>query len=200
MLRQIDPLSLSEGNGADSDAAGDERYTDRGGSRQGTPHSEASRPGRPRSSPAEALAQAAPLPLFNKPRCVSGKLPGGLWYVRATLPPTVESPKRGGGGGSDGEGDGESDTEEGRRGGGGGEAAKSFTTGAIAVGGCGKGEEKEDAAGGEMGVTGDYCLVRVDSLDRVCDVIYCGRGAVEAKNLSKVVGVQLGYLQASGGT
>ena len=205
VLQQIDPLALSETGGADPDAAGDDRYTERGSSRQGTANSEASRmPGRT-SSPAEALAQAAPLPMFNKPRCVSGRLPGGLWYVRALLPPTAESPKRrggkgggGDGGGSDGEGDAESDTEEGHRGGGSDDAAKSFTTGAIVVGGCGKGgEEKRDAADGDVGVTGDYCLVRVDSLDRVCDVIYCGRGAVEAKNLSKVVGVQLGYLQAS---
>lgn len=212
VLQQIDPLLLTDSVGADPDTAGDEQYTDRGSSRQGTAYSEASRPG-PGSSPAEALAKGAPLPMFNKPRCVSGKLPGGLWYVRATLPPAVESSKRregkggggDGGGSSDGEGDGEgdgaSDTEEGRRDGGVvGDAAKSFTTGAIVIGGCGTGEEKENGADGEIGVAGDYCLVRVDSLDRVCDVIYCGRGAVEAKNLSKVVGVQLGYLQASGGT
>lgn len=137
---------------------------------------------------------------------MSGKLPGGLWYVRATLPPTVESSnwrggkgRRGDGGGSDGEGDGESDTEEGRGGGGSGDAAKSFTTGAIDVGGQGKDEEaKHNTADADAGVTGDYCLVRVDSLDRVCDVVYCGRGEVEAKNLSKVVGMQLGYLQVSG--
>lgn len=146
--------------------------------------------------------------MFNKPRCVSGKLPGGLWYVRATLPPTADSTKRheskgtgGDGGDSDGEGDRESDTEEGRRGGGSRDAAKSFTTGAVVVGGCGKGEEeKEGAADGDVGVTGNYCLVRADSLDRVCDVIYCGREAVEAKNLSKIVGVQLGYLQVNGRT
>eukprot|EP00903_Cladosiphon_okamuranus_P010401 g9839.t1 len=201
VLQQIDPLLLSEGNGTDLHSAGEERYPDRGTSRQGTAYSETSRAGL-RSSPTEAIAHAVPLPMFNKPRCVSGKLPGGLWYVRATLPPTADSSKRpeskatgGHGVGSDGEGDGESDTEDGRRGDGSG-AAKSFTTGAVVVGGCGKGEEeKEEAADGNVGVTGDYCLVRVDSLDRVCDVIYCGRGAVEAKNLSKVVGVQLGYLQ-----
>eukprot|EP00752_Nemacystus_decipiens_P015636 g13953.t1 len=187
VLQQVDPLALTEVDGSAPDAAGDDRYTDRGNSRQGTSaySEEASRSGS-RGRPVEALAQAAPLPMFNKPRCVSGKLPGGLWYVRATLPPTAESPKHregkgsgGDGGGSDGGGDAESDTDEGRRGGGGGDAAKSFTTGEIVVGGCGnREEEKGDAADG-VGVTGDYCLVRVDSLDRGLETAF-ERGEVSS--------------------
>ncbi|CAM9541824.1 unnamed protein product, partial [Ectocarpus sp. 12 AP-2014] len=217
--QQIDPLSLAQSTSADDpdaivDGCGSERYTDGGGgggSRQRTAYSGAS-PFGARSSPVAALAPAPRLPIFEKPRCVSGKLPGGLWYVRATLPPADDSSKRrgegtgggGGDGGSDAEGGGESD-DDGRGGEekrssayGGGDEVKSFTTGALVIGGGG-GEDDEDGGaafdeGG--GVTGQYCLVRVDSLDRVCDVIYCGREPVEAKNLSKVVGVQLGYLQA----
>lgn len=139
---------------------------------------------------------------------MSGKLPGGLRYVRATLPPNVEAPKIHGGAESDGEG-GASD--DGGGGGGrdaGGEgdggAVKSFATGEIVIGGAdldaegGDGKPDDAAGGGGSGSgssSGDYFLVRVDSLDRVCDVIYCGYGDVEAKNLSKIVGVQLGYLQ-----
>lgn len=137
---------------------------------------------------------------------MSGKLPGGLHYVRAALPASMQSEKRSsdndgsdGGPGSDGE-DGPVSDRGGRRGGAdgdGGGVAKSFTTGAIAVGGgVNKLQSGEEDNGPDSGVAGDYCMVRVDSLDRVSDVIYCGREAVEAKNLSKVVGVQLGYLQA----
>ena len=39
--------------------------------------------------------------------------------------------------------------------------------------------------------------MRVDALDRLSEIVYCGQGDVEAANLSKLVGVQLGYLQAS---
>lgn len=230
MLQQVDPLSLADGASTDLDdvggggdgyvyGGGSERYTDGGGgSRQGTATSEASRRG-PRSIPTTALGESLPLPTFEKPRCVSGKIPGGLCYVRATLPPADEAPKHRGGKGRGGSGSGgESDDDDGAgggevegkdsgggAGGEGGDAVKSFTTGAIVVGRNGRdSREKKEEKGGdtadegdEDGVTGDYCLVRVDSLDRVCDIIYCGRGGVEAKNLSKVVGVQLGYLQAS---
>ena len=54
-------------------------------------------------------------------------------------------------------------------------------------------DEKEESAK----AVGGFCLVRADPLDRLCDIIYCGQRAVEATNLSKFVGVQLGYLQAS---
>ncbi|CAM9574282.1 unnamed protein product [Scytosiphon promiscuus] len=169
--------------------------------------SEVSRRG-PRSLPAAAHGEALPLPSFERPRCVSGRLPGGLCYVRATLPPAGAPLKHRTRNVRDGGGNGEEKEEEkdsgGNGGGGGGDAVKSFTTGAIVVRPGRRdrsedGEEKGFDATDERhedGVTGDYCLVRVDSLDRVCDIIYCGRGAVEAKNLSKVVGVQLGYLQA----
>lgn len=219
VLQQIDPLFLA--------GAEPEQHTDGGDGSRGTAYSEASRQGARGGggggSPAAALARAPPLPTFSKPRCVSGRLPGGLWYVRATLPPAGESSNRpgrkgnsggdsGDGGENDGDGGGEGNDDGARRGGaeessggggGHGEAgnpAKSFTTGAIVVhgGGGGGGGEDEEKEGRESGVSGDYFLVRVDSLDRVCDIIYCGCGAVEAKNLSKIVGVQLGYLQARG--
>lgn len=198
VLRQVDPLSLVDGDAEPvADGHDSERYTE-GASREGGGYRNLAGPGSQSSA-----ARTLPLPRFDKPRCVSGRLPGGLSYVRATLP-TAESPLRSGGGsGSDAEDGGASDDD------GGGEivggsgnvagAIKSFLTGAIVVGGganASGGSEQQKAA--NVGVcTGEYCIVRVDSLDRVCDVIYCGQGAVEAKNLSKVVGVQLGYLQAS---
>lgn len=78
-------------------------------------------------------------------------------------------------------------------------AIKCFATGEVVPrsgNGSGRGrggDAKEESAKG----VGGFCLVRVDPLDRLCDIIYCGQGAVEATNLSKLVGVQLGYLQAS---
>lgn len=117
---------------------------------------------------------------------MSGKLLDGLYYVRALLPNAWVSTecriKRGGD-----EEDGGQDKETNRGNGGGTAELRSFTTGKLVIRGCTSDDDRR----------GNYCSVRVDSLDRVCDVIYCGREAVEAKNLSKIVGVQLGYLQAS---
>lgn len=132
--------------------------------------------------------------------------------MRATLPPNVEAPKgqdvrpgsdaEGGVSDDDGRGGGRDASGEGGGGGGGGGeggAVKSFATGNIIIDGAGPdgagGDEEPGAVSSDRSGSGDYCLVRVDSLDRVCDVIYCGFGDVEAKNLSKIVGVQLGYLQ-----
>lgn len=81
-------------------------------------------------------------------------------------------------------------------------AVKSFPTGVI-IAACGAGGggssglslEKASEDHGHRRDGGGYCLLRVDSLDRVCEIIYCGQEKVEAKNMSKLVGVQLGYLQ-----
>lgn len=201
MLQQVDPLSLVESdNGRADDGYGADdggRYANHGRYSNDTDH-QTNRP--------SASSITPPLPRFELPRCVSGKLPGGLRYVRATLPPNVETPKIHGGAESDGEGGASDDGGGGRDAGGEGEggAVKSFATGEIVIGGAdldaaeGGGKPDDAARGGDSGIgsgSGDYFLVRVDSLDRVCDVIYCGFGDVEAKNLSKIVGVQLGYLQ-----
>lgn len=121
-------------------------------------------------------------------------------YVRATLPPTDESWKTVG---SDGQSDRGGEEEDAAGEGDSGRAdergaIKCFTTGEVVYNsgsgsGSGRGgDTKEENAKG----VGGFCLVRADPLDRLCDIIYCGQGAVEATNLSKLVGVQLGYLQA----
>lgn len=157
VLQQIDPLALTES--ADSETVGSERYTDGGTSRQaGTAYSEVSPPGRARGISASAVAvKNIPVPSFEKPRCVSGKLPGGLCYARATLPP-ADAPSKGHGrrGSPDdgGEGGVESDEDGGGghggaeyndSGGGGGGVAKSFTTGSIVV--C---DRRGSDSGGDM--------------------------------------------------
>ena len=190
MLHQTDPLSLVDGNVSDSS-----RYTDsaiqEGGRGGGNPFGTSSR---------GFGVQPLPLPRFGKPRCISGTLPGGLRYVRATLPPTDESWKKvGSGDGQSDRGDKEEDAVEREDGGKADErgAIKCFATGEVIYSsGNGRdrgGDAKEESAKG----VGGFCLVRADPLDRLCDIIYCGQGAVEATNLSKLVGVQLGYLQAS---
>lgn len=54
----------------------------------------------------------------------------------------------------------------------------------------GNSSDKSDREG-----SGGYCIVRVDCLNRICDMIYCGQEGVEPKFLSKIVGLQLAYLQ-----
>lgn len=192
VLQQVDPFSLVGPNaGPATGTYQSERYLD-GASRDSVGYSDPAGAGS--QCPA---AQMIPLPSFDKPRCVSGKLSGGLWYIRAILPNVDMPPVHCGGRGTSERHNGGVSDDDGGGGEGGGNAddrstKKTFTTGAITIGG---GIDKGKGFGGE--VTGEYCIVRVDSLDQVCDLIYCGQGAVEAKNLSKIVGMQLGYLQAS---
>lgn len=224
MLQQVDPLSLVETNdattndplnsynvvnnngttnGPDFTTANNDRIgssicqpSTHGGADTGVVTGARGFPSPPRK----------PLPRFELPRCVSGRLPGELHYVRATLPTAAVgnscARKK--------HGDGVGDADHGCTSADGGSvnigsAVKSFAAGAIATapaagyGGAGDGGKggNEDGSRGEGtdGDDGGYCLVRVDSLDRVCDVIYCGKELVEAKNLSKIVGVQMSYLQ-----
>ncbi|CAM9515357.1 unnamed protein product, partial [Choristocarpus tenellus] len=127
-------------------------------------------------------------PKFELPRCVSALLPGGLHYMRVTSPQTSAA----GASVILGQGvEGESDVSNGgiRQG-----EAKTFATGAIP-----SLEGRKHSEGGsreEGGQAHDhYCAVRVDALDRVCDIVYCGAQPVEAENLSRIVGIHLGYLQ-----
>lgn len=164
-------------------------------------------------------------PTFEYPRCVSATLPGGVHYVRVELPPSSGAqPKRPGSASTD-----RSREDDGYQGGGNATSAaaegsnsavKSFATGSLDFGGrleegLGMEDEASEAgAGGERGCgrqgaeqggesgeerKGGYCVVRVDSLDRVCGIIYCGFERVEAQNLSRVVGVHMGYLQVRNG-
>lgn len=150
------------------------------------------------------------IPRFELPRCVSGKLPGGLRYVRADLPPTTSAEfKRPGSSGTEGNHDGGGDQAlappAAAAAQGGSDAVKSFATGAInirggarSVVGVGRGGDGEaEGEGSSESQPGGYCVVRVDSLGRTCGLIYCGFEEVEPKNLSRVVGVHLGYLQVS---
>lgn len=116
-------------------------------------------------------------PRFRLPRCVSGKLPGGLYYMRAVLAAADSL---------------------------GSVAVKSFATGRIfpnceasteSIRGKPEGRSSGSSSESHSGSSRSYCNVRVDSLDRVCDMIYCGAEEVESRNLSKIVGVQIGYLQ-----
>lgn len=203
VLKQVDPLYLVDAvadpaaNGSDS-----EQYLD-GHSREGDSGYGGSR------SQRQHGARSIPLPCYEKPRCVSGKFPGGLFYVRAVLPTIMRRTEDGHEHTGDGNGSNGAtgDAVKGNGGEGGGDSGptESFATGAITLGdGNGhctdSGSRKEEKAGNDdherPGAEG-YCLLRTDSLDRVCEIIYCGREAVEAKNLLKVVGVQLGYLQVS---
>lgn len=200
VLQQVDPLTLVE---IDADADG---KSGRGS------YTRDSHPNASGESAATAAASvplddgavsattpcSTPPPIFELPRCVSGKLPGNLVYARAVLPPMPTRLKKSKRPSEDAGADADPDTrqsasssvaQEGSR------AVKSFTTGAVLTGVGSETGEGSAASGGEGG--GGYCVVRVDSLDSVCDVIYCGHQPVEAKNLSKIVGVQLGYLQAS---
>ncbi|CAM9474951.1 unnamed protein product, partial [Discosporangium mesarthrocarpum] len=136
-------------------------------------------------------------PPFELPRCVSARLPGGLNYVRATLPETAASscPRKG-----------NADQEEKGDG-----ASKTFATGSLHLGTVtkhivGRGQEGkvdgegegEDEGGGQARNSPPqdrYCVVRVNALDRVCDIMFCGTGQVEVQNLARIVGVHIGYLQ-----
>lgn len=153
-------------------------------------------------------------PTFEFPRCVSATLPGGVHYVRVELPPTSGAQsKRPGSASTD-----RSRDDDGYQGGGHDTSAavKSFAAGSadfgirLETGMETESEESRARAGGERGNEGQgtgrggergeerkggYCVVRVDSLDRACGIIYCGVERVEAQNLSRVVGVHVGYLQ-----